>query len=132
MKLIIGTKNGKTYTLELSEEQATMLSGKKIGDVIPADAFGLAGYELKLTGGSDDSGFPMRPSVSGSRKVKVLLSSPPGFRPERDGEKRRKIVRGNVYDSSITEVNCFVVKEGVQSLEAILGKKEESKKEDSK
>ncbi len=129
MKLIIGTKEGKTYTMELSEEQATLLNGKKVNDIIPADIFGLAGYELKLTGGSDNSGFPMRPSISGSRKVHALLSSPPGFRPKRDGEKRRKTVRGNVYDSSITEVNCVVVKQGAQPLEAILGKKEEKKEE---
>ena len=129
MKLIIGSKEGKTYTLELSEEQSTLLNGKKVGDVIPADIFGLAGYELKLTGGSDNSGFPMRKTISGNRKVHALLSSPPGFRPRRNGEKRRKTVRGNVYDSTITEVNCVVVKNGAQPLDALLGKKEENKEE---
>ena len=129
MKLIIGTKKGKTYTLELNEEQAVLLNGKKIGDVIPADAFGLSGYELKLTGGSDNSGFPMRSSVSGNRKIKALLSSPPGFRPKRNGENRRKTIRGNTYDLTITEVNCVVVKEGPKPLDDILGKKEEKKEE---
>ncbi len=124
MKMIIGTKSGKTYTLELGEDKAVLLNGKRIGEVIAGDPFGLAGYELKLTGGSDDSGFPMRSSVPGNRKVSILLSSPPGFRPKRKGERRRKTVRGNTYDLTITEVNCVVVKEGQKPLEELLGKKE--------
>ena len=127
MKLVIGTKTGKSYVLELGEDKASLLVGKKIGDVIPGDVIGLPGYELKLTGGSDDSGFPMRKGIAGTRKVKALLSSPPGFRPKRKGERRRKTVRGETYDTSITQVNCVVVKEGAQPLEEILGKKEEKK-----
>ncbi len=125
MKLIVGTKKGKTYTIELGEDKAALLYGKRIGDVIPGEMFGLPGYELKLTGGSDNSGFPMRKSISGARKVSALLSSPPGFRPKRKGEKRRKTVRGNTYDNTITEVNCVVVKEGSVALEEIAKPKKE-------
>ena len=127
MKLIIGTKEGKTYTLELKEEQAALLNGKKIGDVIAGDVFGLAGYELKLTGGSDNSGFPMRKGILGNRKVQSLVSTPPGFKPKRKGERRRKTIRGEVYDTSITEVNCVVSKAGAKPLSEII--KTENKEE---
>ncbi len=118
---------GKTYKLELPKEKEAYIIGKRIGDVIEGDVLGLGGYKLKLTGGSDESGFPMRKDISGAVKKQALLSSPPGFRPKRKGERRRKTVRGNTYSQDIVQVNTVVVEEGKEPLENILGKKEEKK-----
>ncbi len=118
---------GKTYKLELPKEKEPYIIGKRIGDVIEGDVLGLGGYKLKLTGGSDESGFPMRKDISGAVKKQALLSSPPGFRPKRKGERRRKTVRGNTYSQDIVQVNTVVVEEGKEPLENILGKKEEKK-----
>ena len=130
MKLVVNDKDGKSYAVELGDK-GKLLVGKRIGDTIPGDLFGLPGYELKLTGGSDNSGFPMRKGITGSRKVKVLLSSPPGFRPKKKGERRRKTVRGEVYSEEISEVNAVVVKQGAKPLSELLGKKEEKKENEA-
>lgn len=124
MILNIGTRTGKTYKIEIGQEKIIYIKGKKIGDEIEGDPFGLPGYVLKLTGGSDNSGFPMRPDVHGSGKKKVLLSSPPGFWPSREGERRRKTVRGNTYSEEIVQVNAVITKEGSIPLDQLFSNKE--------
>ncbi len=65
----------KSYQLEVDQTKAVGLLGKKIGDEFNGDLVGLAGYSLKITGGTDKDGFPMHPSVMGPGRKKVLLSS---------------------------------------------------------
>ena len=107
-----GTK--KTYKVELDVDKAQPLFGKKIGQEFNGESIGLDGYKLKVTGGSDLSGFPMRRDIEGIGKRRVLLNvGSHGFRsrryhsiPEgegakkklketRKGERRRKSIRGN-------------------------------------
>ena len=52
----------------------------------------------------------MRPDVTGAAKRKILLSSPPGFHPKEDGERRRKTVRGNVISQEIVQINTIIVR----------------------
>ncbi|MEM3292421.1 MAG: S6e family ribosomal protein, partial [Saccharolobus sp.] len=61
-------------------------------------------------GGSDNSGFPMRSDVTGAAKRKIILSSPPGFYPKEDGERRRKTIRGNVISQEIVQINTIIVR----------------------
>ncbi|MCW1298470.1 MAG: 30S ribosomal protein S6e [Candidatus Parvarchaeota archaeon] len=125
MKIVISDpKSGKSFQRELSKEEEEKLYGKKIGEIVKGEVLNLPGYELQITGGSDKSGFPMRSDVHGSRKVKVLLSSPPGFKPRKKGERRRKSVRGNVVSAEIVQLNTKVVKEGEKKLDEIFVKKE--------
>ena len=111
---------GKTYRKDLSKEESMALLGKKIGEIIPGDAIGLPGYKLKITGGRDKDGFPMHPGVHGTGRRRVLLSGPPGFRPRRKGERRAKLVRGNVIWDDIRQVNLKVVEWGPEPLEKLL------------
>ncbi len=130
MKMVIGEPNsGKTYQVEVPKDKEALLYGKKIGDEIEGDIVGLAGYVLKITGGSDTSGFPMRSDVHGARKVRILLSGGVGFNPTRKGERRKKTVRGNTISAEISQVNVKVVKAGPTPLDEILGKKEEKGEE---
>ena len=65
MKLVVSDpKTGRSVQVDVPQEKRTLIVGKKMGDEVSGDDFGLAGYTLKLTGGSDDSGFPMRASIS--------------------------------------------------------------------
>ncbi len=124
--MVIGDpKTGKTYQVDVPAEKEALIYGKKIGDKIEGDVVGLAGYVLVITGGSDKSGFPMRPDVHGSRKIKTILSGGVGFNPTRKGERRKKTVRGNTVSSEIAQLNVKVVKEGATPLDEMLGKKEE-------
>lgn len=129
MRIVIADpKSGKSFQTELPKEKEAQISGKKIGETIEGGLVGAAGYTLELTGGSDNSGFPMRKDVSGSRKEGLLLTEGTGFHTKRSGERRRKMVRGNTYSSDIIQVNAKVVKAGPTPLDELF--KTEEKKEE--
>ncbi len=131
MHLIISdTKAGKSYKAEIPKDKEAEIAGKRIGDMIEGGIVGAAGYELELTGGSDDSGFPMRKDVAGSRKMKVLLTKGIGFHAKNKGERRRKMIRGDSYSSEITQINAKITKAGPASLDELFRK--EKKTEEKK
>ncbi|MBI2084758.1 MAG: 30S ribosomal protein S6e [Candidatus Aenigmarchaeota archaeon] len=114
----------KSYQKELEEDKAIVLVGKKLGEDVNGDIFGLSGYSLKVTGGSDREGFPMHPNLPGQGKKRMLLTGPPGYHPKIKGQRKRKTVRGNTISQFITQVNVKVVKKGDKQLDEIFGKKE--------
>lgn len=131
MKLVIADpKDGKSYKVELDKTKESAIIGKKIGDSVDGGTIGAAGYSFELTGGSDTSGFPMRRDMSGTRKASVLLSKGTGFNAKRDGERRKKMVRGTAYSSDIIQVNAKIVQPGPTPLGEIF--KQEPKKEEKK
>ncbi len=97
------------FQIRISGEAANRFLGLKIGDRVDASVVGLSGKMLEIRGGSDLAGFPMRPDIAGPVKKYVLLSSGPGFRPREDGERRRKLVRGNTISEDIVQINTVVV-----------------------
>ena len=114
----------KAYQKEV-EQAPSGLMGKKIGEKVSGSGLGLEGYELEITGGSDSDGFPMRGDIEGPARKKVILTSPPGYKPKDAGKRKRKSVRGNTISQDIAQVNVKVVKAGAKKLEEIMGKKEE-------
>ena len=132
MKVVISSKDGKTYVVELPKEKESLLYGTTIGQAIDGSLIGAAGYKFKMTGGSDKYGFPMRPDVSGTGKKRIFLSDPPGFHPKRKGEKKRKMVRGNTISEIISQVNLIVSEIGQTKLSDLFGRKEEKKEGEGK
>ena len=122
-------KSRKAYQKEV-DQGASGLIGKKIGDTVKADSLGLAGYEVKITGGSDRNGFPMRGDVDGPGRKKIVLSGGVGFHPKMKGQRRRKSVRGNTVSADTVQINAVVVKAGAKQIDQLLGKKEEAKPEE--
>jgi len=116
--------DGTSQSVELEETQAVPLVGRKLGEVIDGTVVKLSGYKLKITGGSDKDGFPMRPNIHGGVRVGAILSGGVGFHSTRKGERKRKTVRGNVITDSIVQVNMKV-------LEKPKGKKAEKPKEEA-
>ncbi|MHA1771103.1 MAG: 30S ribosomal protein S6e [Candidatus Thorarchaeota archaeon] len=120
-KLVISDpETGKAVQYELDETKSNALVGKTVGEIIEGDTIGLPGYKLKITGGSDSSGFPIRPDVHGSGKKRVLIRGPPGFHPKRRGIARRRTVRGRELDRSIVQVNLRIEQKGSTSLEELV------------
>ncbi|UXD21738.1 30S ribosomal protein S6 [Ignicoccus pacificus DSM 13166] len=102
----------KAFQITVTGNDARVFLGKRIKDKVPAGVLGiktLKGKFLMITGGSDDSGFPMRPDIPGPVKKKALLSGPPGFHPREKGERRRKTVRGNTISEDIVQINTKLV-----------------------
>ena len=105
-KLIVSDRNGKTIAQELKDRSAQPLLGTKVGSIIDSSIVGIAGGKLKITGGSDKSGTPMRADVHGGVKKYVLLSTGVGNRSE---ERVRKLVRGNMVTEEIYQLNSALI-----------------------
>lgn len=109
--VISDPKTGKAEQVTVSGDQARRLIGLKIGDVFDGATVGKPGMKLRITGGSGIAGEPMRPDLPGGVKRRLLLSGPPGFHPREKGERRRKLVRGNVITEEIVQINTVIVYE---------------------
>lgn len=101
----------RAWQIRINDERTKHFIGLKIGDRIDGSIIGLKNVKLEIRGGSDNSGFPMRPDIPGGVKKKVLLSGPPGFHPTRKGERRRKMIRGNTITEDIVQINTMIVYE---------------------
>ena len=110
VKIVISDpRTGRAKQIEIKSPEAEVFIGKKIGDKIAGELFGMTGYEFEITGGSDKDGFPMRKDIEGTRRVKILLSDGPGFNPEEKGHRERKSVRGNTIDEDIAQINLKIL-----------------------
>ena len=123
MQITIGTQDGQTFQTEI--EESAKLVGKEIGDEFDGGIVDLSGYTLKITGGSDRSGFPMRETIEGSELEKVLIEEGSGIDVSEDGVRERKSVRGRRVSNQIQQLNTTVVEEGSKSVEELLGEDEE-------
>jgi len=122
--VISDPKTGRAYQTEISDPQASVFIGKRIGDTVEGDAIGLPGYVLEITGGSDKDGFPMRRDLPGPWRRRVLLAGPPGFHPKKKGVRKRKTVVGNTISPNIVQINTKIVKRGRKKIETLLGLEE--------
>ena len=113
LKLVIGTKSGKSYQKELTKNEAETLYSRVLGDELNGDVLGISGAKFIITGGSDSSGFPMRRDVSARRK-RILISKSLGFRGKLRGKRFgglriKKTVAGNSVHEKIHQLNLKCV-----------------------
>ena len=118
--VIADPETGETFQRDVDGQDANRFLGRELGDEIDGDAVGLSGYTIELTGGSDETGRPMRADVSGTRLKELLLEGGVGFKPSRDGERKRITVRGREIDNDIAQINASVV-DGDGGVAAALG-----------
>lgn len=106
--IISDPENGTSKKVEIDDQRLGTLVGTRIGQTIDGTIAGMSGYKLKLTGGTDKDGIPMRPDVHGSVKTSVILSGGVGYNPKNKGEKKRKMVRGNAVSTDTTYLNFTI------------------------
>lgn len=122
-KLVLGTKDGKSYQKEIKSPHADELLKKRINETVSGDTIGFPGYEFVIKGGSDKCGFPMRKGVQAPRK-RVLIGGSVGFDGKnRHGKKQpglvqRTTVCGEMVTKIIHQINMKVMKEGAEPLVA--------------
>ncbi len=104
-KLTISDIKGKSVSKELKDSDANPLLGLQLGNETDAAIVGLNG-KLKLTGGSDKSGVPMRNDIHGAARKYVLLSKGVGLQDAEIGQRVRKLMRGNTVSEEIYQINC--------------------------
>lgn len=122
-KVVVSEKE-QSYQLEFDDENKQII-GLTIGDEFDGGILGLDGYNLRITGGSDKNGFTMKKDVTGTRRIKSLISGGVGYKPKADGVRRRKTVRGNTIADDIVQINTVVVSAGSKRLADILNADEE-------
>lgn len=106
-KLNISDKKGNTISKEVKEKDANPFLGLQIGSEIDAALVGEAG-KLKVTGGSDKSGVPLRPDIHGGARKYILLSHGVGLRDAEIGQRVRKLIRGSTITEEVYQINCFL------------------------
>ena len=111
---------GETVQREVDGQDANRFLGRELGDEIDGAAVDLDGYTIEITGGSDETGRPMRKDVSGTRLKELLLEGGVGFKPSREGERKRVTVRGREIDNDVAQINVSVV-DGDGDVAAALG-----------
>ncbi|NMJ67746.1 MAG: 30S ribosomal protein S6e [Marine Group I thaumarchaeote] len=93
-KMTISDTKGKSIVKELKEDDANPLLGLLIGQEIDASLVGLDG-KIKITGGSDKSGVPMRADLLGTIRKRILIPKGVGLQNNEKGLRKRKLLRGN-------------------------------------
>ena len=107
--IVSDPETGTSQRVELEDSRMAPLIGRRIGEVFDGAFANMPGHKLKLTGGTDKDGIPMRPDVHGSAKTDIILSGGVGYKPKKKGERKRVIVRGNTVSSETTFLNLSIV-----------------------
>ncbi len=106
-KITISDKKGKSITRELKEKDANPLLGLQIGTEVDAAIVGQPG-KMRITGGSDKSGVPLRADIHGGARKYILLSKGVGLQDAEKGQRFRKLIRGNIITEEIYQINCVL------------------------
>ncbi len=116
--IISDPTDGKSKVVEVEEARAAPLIGRKLGEIIDGIVVDMPATKLQILGGSDTDGVPMRGDVHGGIRRQVVLSEGAGFKPKRDGERRRKTVRGNTITDEIVQLNLKIVEQPAKAAKA--------------
>jgi small subunit ribosomal protein S6e len=109
IKLVISEPaTGKASNMELEGTKAKPFVGKELGENLDGSLIGLSGKRVKITGGSDKDGIPLRSDVLGGGKKHLVLTKSVGFRGEY-GIRERKMVRGRMITEETYQINVVVV-----------------------
>jgi len=97
------------------EKKYRIFYDKRISQEVEADGLGdeYKGYVFKIAGGNDKQGFPMLQGVLTNTRVRLLLGqNSKCYRPRREGERKRKSVRGCIVGPDISALHLVIVKKG--------------------
>jgi len=78
------------------------------------------GYVFKITGGNDKQGFTMKQGVLVNGRVRILMKKRTScYRPRREGERKRKSVRGCICGPDLAVIALKIVKKGESEIEGV-------------
>ncbi|KRY37970.1 40S ribosomal protein S6 [Trichinella spiralis] len=114
----------KTFEID-DERKLRIFYDKRMGQEVDMSSIDdqWKGYIAKISGGNDKQGFPMKQGVLTNQRVRLLLRKGHScYRPRRDGERRRKSVRGCIVDGNLSVLNLVIVKKGEGDVEGLTDK----------
>lgn len=109
----------KTFDIPSDDHKLRHFYDKRMGTELTADHLGeeWKGYILKIAGGNDKQGFPMKQGVLTNTRVRLLLKKGHScYRPRRTGERKRKSVRGCIVDQNLSALALIIVRKGEQDI----------------
>ncbi|MCI4331190.1 MAG: 30S ribosomal protein S6e [Thermoplasmata archaeon] len=118
-KLVIA-EAAKSVARTVADPQSAGFLGKRIGESVGGELLGLTGYTLKITGGTDKSGFALRPEVPGARQVRIFVGEGFGFHAPRHGQRKRRTFRGGAISEDTVQINLVVEQKGPKPLAELL------------
>lgn len=119
--VVADPEDGTTHQFDVEGQDANRFIGRSLGAEVDGSAVGLDGYSVELTGGSDNAGRPMRPDVAGPGIKRILLTGGVGYKPQRDGERKRVTVRGSEISEETRQINAKIAERGSESVAELLG-----------
>ncbi|MFB6189166.1 MAG: 30S ribosomal protein S6e [Halapricum sp.] len=117
--------SGETHQIDVDGQDANRFMGREIGDEVDGGAVGLDGYTIEISGGSDTAGRPLRGDVRGPDLKSVLLEGGVGYKPARDGERKRVTVRGREISDEVRQINAAITARGNTDVADLLGESDE-------
>lgn len=115
--------HGTQKCVEIDDDnKCRIFYDKRMGTEVEADGLGdeYKGYILKITGGNDKDGFPMKQGIILNGRTKVLMSKGHScYRPRRTGERKRKTVRGCIVGPDIRVLALSIVRKGEKDIEGV-------------
>ncbi|KAI4153126.1 MAG: hypothetical protein LQ340_002500 [Diploschistes diacapsis] len=129
MKLNISyPANGTQKLIEIEDDRKLRIfMDRRMGQEVPGDSVGdeFKGYTLRITGGNDKQGFPMKQGVMHPTRVRLLLAEGHScYRPRRTGERKRKSVRGCIVGMDLSVLAVAIVKKGEGEIPGLTDKVE--------
>jgi len=111
---------GTQKLFEINDEhKLRIFYEKRMGTEVDLDPLGdeWKGYVARINGGNDKQGFPMKQGVLTAIRVRLLMSKGHScYRPRREGERKRKSVRGCIVDSNLSVLALSILKKGDQDI----------------
>jgi len=124
MKLNISNPaTGAQKLVEIEDEKKLRpFMDKRISQEVDAGCLGdeWKGYVVRVSGGNDKQGFPMKQGILTNNRVRLLMRRGTScYRERRSGERRRKSVKGCVVDSNLSVLALTIVKKGEQEIDGL-------------
>jgi len=90
------------------------IDGEVLGEVYK-------GYVFKLSGGNDKDGFPMKQGIMINGRTRMMFKNGRAttYRPRRDGERKRRSVRGCIYGSDLAVIFLTIMKKGEKDIDKV-------------
>jgi small subunit ribosomal protein S6e len=111
----------KMYNID-DEHKWGKLVDRRMGNEFEGEILGdeFKGYMFKITGGTDNDGFPMKQGILVKGRVRLILEPESHcFVCRKDGAHRRKAVRGCIVGTDMSCVSLLIVKKGDVELEGL-------------
>jgi len=124
MKLNISNPaTGAQKLLEVEDDRKLRpFMDKRISQEVDASCLGdeWKGYVVRVSGGNDKQGFPMKQGILTNNRVRLLMARGTScYRERRSGERRRKSVKGCIVDGNLSVLSLVIIKKGEQEIDGL-------------